>query len=424
MKEKFLHYVWQYKLLHQPKLYSAQNEKITIINCGVYNTNSGPDFLNAKIQIDNQLWYGNIEIHIKSSDWYTHKHETDSNYDAVILHVVWENDAEVFMKNNKPIPTLELNDKVDGNILKNYQSLVYQNSNWIPCGKQISKVNSFTLENWLERLFFERLEQKSKFILELLSETNNDYEAVLFQMLAKNFGLKVNSEAFLKLSKSFSFSVLRKVRHKEVEISALLFGQGGFLKDDVDIFFYKNLKNEYKYLKHKYLLKPLKKEYFQFFRMRPSNFPTIRIAQLSALYCKHQNLFAEVLKSENIEFLYDLFDIKVHPFWKSHYTFKKESKKSSKKLSKSFIDLVIINTIIPLKYVYFKSKGILKEEELLSLMKSLKPERNSIITNFENLKVKCDNSYASQSLLQLKNRYCDAKRCLECAIGDQLVKAQ
>ncbi len=423
MKEEFLHYLWQYKLLRHSELLSTQHEKIIIFNCGAYNKNSGPDFLNASIQIGNQLWYGNVEIHLKASDWYAHQHEKDLNYDAVILHVVLENDVAIFMKNNKPLPTLELKDKIEEKYIHNYLNLFNRNLNWIPCEKQITAIDSFVLENWLERLFFERLEHKSKFILKLLQQSNNDYEAVLFQMLAKNFGLKVNSESFLKLSKSFDFSIVRKVRHNQNELSALLFGQAGFLEENIDNTFHNELKKEYQYLKHKYQLRPLIKECFQFFRMRPSNFPTIRIAQFSALYVKHQNLFAEILKNVNVEVIYNMFDIKVDQFWTTHYTFEKESKRASKKLSKEFIDLVIINTIIPLKFVYFKSKGILKEEELLGLVKSLKPEKNSIISKFDKLKIESKDSFKTQSLLQLKNVYCDTKRCLECAIGDKLIKA-
>ena len=201
MKEKFLHYLWRYKLLLHSKLESSQKEKISIINSGVYNSNSGPDFLNAQIEIDSQLWIGNIEIHVKASDWYLHHHENDTNYDAVILHVVWENDADVYMKNNQPIPTLELKNKIDSDLLNNYRELNANNLNWIACENQIGQIDSFVLDNWLERLFFERLEEKSTFVLQLLEDSNNDYEAVLFQMLAKNFGLKVNGEAFLRLSK-------------------------------------------------------------------------------------------------------------------------------------------------------------------------------------------------------------------------------
>lgn len=423
MKEKFLHYLWKNKLLLHDKLFTTQNEKVTIVNCGQSNDNSGPDFLNASLQIDQQLWYGNVEIHQKTSDWYAHEHETDTNYDAVILHVVYEDDVELFMKNNKIIPTLELKGKIDEKLFQNYSSLISKKINWIACGNQISTIDSFIMNNWLERLFFERLEKKSESILILLKNVNNDYEAVLFQMLAKNFGLKVNGEAFLNLSTSFDFSVLRKVWFDEFQLAALLFGQAGFLEEESEVSYFNELRNEYHYLKHKYSLNPIDKKYFQFFRIRPNNFPTIRIAQLIALYVKCHNLFSRLMEIKKPEEVYELLDVEVNIFWKTHYTFEKESKKSSKKLSKSFIDLLIINTIIPLKFVYCKSKNSLNENEILEMLESLHPEKNSIISNFEKLKVTIENSFKTQALLELYKGYCSKKRCLDCAIGNQLLKS-
>ena len=415
--------MWKNKLLLHDKLFTTQNEKVTIVNCGQSNDNSGPDFLNASLQIDQQLWYGNVEIHQKTSDWYAHEHETDTNYDAVILHVVYEDDVEVFMKNNKIIPTLELKGRIDEKLFQNYSSLISKKINWIACGNQISTIDSFIVNNWLERLFFERLEKKSESILILLKNVNNDYEAVLFQMLAKNFGLKVNGEAFLNLSTSFDFSVLRKVWFDELQLAALLFGQAGFLEEESEVSYFNELRNEYHYLKHKYSLNPIDKKYFQFFRIRPNNFPTIRIAQLIALYVKCHNLFSRLMEIKKPEEVYELLDVEVNIFWKTHYTFKKESKKSSKKLSKSFINLLIINTIIPLKFVYCKSKNSLNENEILEMLESIHPEKNSIISNFEKLKVTIENSFKTQALLELYKGYCSKKRCLDCVIGNQLLKS-
>lgn len=422
MKEKFIHYLWQYKLLDLDNLVSTAGENIIIVNSGTYNTNAGPDFLNASVQINNQLWYGNIEIHLKSSDWYAHHHEKDVNYDAVILHVVYENDVEIFMSNNKTLPTLELKRKIDKRLLQNYQKLFSKELRWISCEKQIKDVDTFIINNWLERLFFERLEEKSKQIQELLTKTNHDYEAVLFQLLAKNFGLKVNNEAFLKLGQSFDFSILRKVRFKEEVLQALLFGQGGFLEENIENEYYEELQREYQFLQHKYDLQPLANRNFQFFRMRPHNFPTIRIAQLGALYHKHQNLFSKVLNIEQLEVFYKLFEVKLPSFWKNHYTFAKESNNNSKRLTRSFIDLIIINTIIPLKFLYFKNRGTFRDESFLNLMKEIIPEKNSIISKFIEKGITVNSAYHTQALLQLKNMYCNKKRCLDCAIGTHLIK--
>lgn len=422
MKEEFLHFLWQYKLFNKASLTSVKGGIIEVLDSGSYNTNSGPDFLNSKLKIDDQLWVGNVEIHIKSSDWYVHHHEKDKNYDAVILHVVWEHDTNVFMKNNHPLPTVELERFVQEDVLENYQKLFSKEQRWIPCEKQIEEVDSFLLNNWLERLYFERLENKSILIKELLLQSNNDYEAVLFQLLVKNFGLKVNGEAFLELAKSVEFSVLRKVRFNEEQLSALLFGQASFLENKIEDGYYLELQKEYKYLQHKYQLKPLAKQRFQFFRMRPNNFPTIRIAQLVALYFKHQHLFSQTLEATHLKDFYMLFSVEVNDFWKTHYTFEAASKKSPKKLTKSFIDLLIINTIVPLRFVYEQERGVVNEEKLLQLIQQLRPEKNSIINKFSELKIEAKNAFETQALLELKNNYCTKKRCLQCAIGNSLLK--
>ncbi|MHB0754095.1 DUF2851 family protein [Polaribacter sp. M15] len=422
MNEDFLYYVWQYKLFAKASLHTIDNKTIHIRKSGLQNAYSGPDFLNAQIEIDNQLWVGNVEMHLKSSDWYAHKHEEDTNYETVILHVVWEHDTPIFMKNNQPLPTLELKHFVDKNLLNNYNSLVYVPKSWIPCENQIFSVDAFLIANWLERLYFERLEQKSTFIKELLVTSHYDFEAVLFKLLAKNFGLKINGNAFLQLANSIDFSVIRKVRFHENELMALLFGQAGFLQDVEEAVYHQKLKEKYQYLQHKYQLKPISKNMFQFFRMRPNNFPTIRMAQLVSLYVMHQNLFSKLMNTSKKEDFYELFAIKMNDFWQTHYTFGKASKKSPKKLTKSFIDLLLINTIIPLKFVYLQHRNALNQEVFLALIQQIQPEKNSIITKFSELNINAKNAMDSQALLELKNSYCNSKRCLQCAIGNTLLR--
>jgi len=422
MNEEFLYYVWKYKIFTDINLQTSDTKEVSILKAGIHNKNSGPDFLNAQVKIDHQLWAGNVEMHVKSSDWYLHKHEEDANYDAVILHVVWEHDVAVFMKNNKPLPTLELKNFVSKELLENYNSLVYHQQKFIPCENQLTTIDEFLLNNWLERLYFERLEQKSTFIKELLLDTNADFEAVLFQLLAKNFGLKVNGEAFLQLATSMDFSVVRKERFDLEQLTALFFGQAGFLEEDLEEHYHQQLKEKYRYLKHKHKLNSISKNTFQFFRMRPQNFPTIRIAQLASLLYTHQNIFSKLMNINKKEDFYDLFSFEVDTFWKTHYTFESDSKKSPKKLTKSFVDLIIINTIIPLKFVYLQSRGAVDENEIMQLIKQVSSEKNSIISNFSALEIKAKNAMESQALLELKNNYCTKKRCLQCAIGNSLLK--
>lgn len=422
MREDFLQYVWQSKLIASKNIFSTDNEPVIIKNQGRHNFNSGPDFLNAKIKIGKQLWAGNVEIHVKSSDWYVHHHETDTNYDSVILHVVWENDAQIFRKDNSVIPTLVLKEYISSSVLHNFKQLFLRPQGWINCEKHISNTNKFLRDNWLERLFIERLEQKSVLILELLKASNNDWEAVLFTLLAKNFGLKVNGEAFLNLAKSIDFSIVRKIRHDQKDFEALLFGQAKILDDDIDDNYFLELKSIYEYQKIKFRLQSNHNKQIQFFRLRPNNFPTIRLAQLAALYHKHQNLFSKIIEINNADEMYELFAITTTSFWQTHYTFTSVSTvKRNRNLSKSFIDLVIINTIIPLQFIYQKYIGKLEAEKSIHFMSQIKPESNSIIDRFKSLKISSNNAYKTQALLQLKNEYCVKNRCLQCEIGNALL---
>jgi len=326
------------------------------------------------------------------------------------------------MKNNKPLPTLVLRNKIKDSVFKNYQVLL-ANKKKLACESQIGGISPFLLNNWLERMYLERLESKSVFIKQLLLETKNDYEAVLFMLLAKNFGLKVNGEAFLNLAKSVDFRVIKKESFREETLSALLFGQAGFLDEVVseENQYIKTLKKEYTHLKHKYSLQSIHKSQFQFFRMRPANFPTIRIAQLVALYVKNTQLFSKVIALNNLASFYKLFEIEVGLFWKNHYTFEKESKRSSKRLTKNFVNLLLINTVIPLKFVFFKEHKRV-EEDFFYLIKQIPSEKNTIISNFIKCNIKVESGFDSQALLQLHNNYCVLKKCLQCGVGNSLLR--
>ena len=421
MKEDFLHYLWKFKKFDTLNLKTFNGEEITIINVGQYLELAGPDFFNAQITIGNQKWAGNVEIHVKSSDWYVHHHERDEAYENVILHVVWEHDTEIFRKNNSEIPVLELKKYVDAATITNYQSLISPKS-WIFCEKQLKEINEFTINNWLERLFFERLERKAKPIFELLERTNQDWEAVLFCLLAKNFGLNTNGETFSEIAQSIPFSIIRKESFEVENLEALLFGNSGLLDSEKEDSYFKDLKFRYFYLLHKYQLEKKIIEPVQFFKHRPDNFPTIRLSQLANLYHGQQNLFSKINTSASVKGIYETFDISASDYWQNHYQFDKESPKKRKKLSKSFIDLIIINTIIPLQFAYAKSQGKEISEDLIQLLNEVASEKNAIMDKFSSFGIKSKNAFESQSLLQLKNEYCNKSRCLECAIGMELLK--
>ena len=422
MKEDFLHYVWHFKKFDFSNLTTFDGELLTITNSGNYLQKAGPDFFNAQIIIGNQKWAGNVEIHIKSSDWYLHHHEKDANYDSVILHVVWEHDTPIFRKDNSEIPVLELKKYVSKDILESYNALTSQKS-WIYCENQIASIDNFVLQNWQERLFFERLERKSLPIEKLLQETENDWEAVLFCMLSKNFGLNTNGETFLQLAKSIPFSVIRKESFEVENLESLFFGTADLFPMDVQDSYTKELKNRFEYMVQKYQLGKVIIAPIQFFKHRPDNFPTIRLAQLAMLYHKQQNLFSKINSIKKLESLYKLFDITISDYWQTHYQFDKESPKKKKHFSKSFIDLLVINTIIPLQFAYAKSQGKEVSETLVDLLRAIPAEKNIIIEKFSNFGLKSKNAYETQSLLQLKNDYCNHGKCLQCAIGIQLLKS-
>lgn len=421
MKEDFLHYVWQYKKFDFSNLKTCSGETLTIINVGQYLKNSGPDFFNAQIVIGDQKWAGNVEIHVKSSDWYLHNHENDENYNNVILHVVWENDVPVFGKSNSEIPVLCLKDFVSKELLNNYHYLTTEKK-WIFCENDFVTIDEFVFNNWLERVFFERLEKKSQLIENLLLQTNYDWEAVLFCMLAKNFGLNTNGETFLKIAQSIPFSVIRKESFEIENLEALFFGYSGLLNSDLEHKYPQNLLSRFNYLVQKHqLVVPIIPQ-LTFFKLRPENFPTIRLAQLAMLYNKQQNLFSKIMDCNSIDEIYKLLDADVSIYWQNHYHFEKANTTKKRKITKSFIDLIIINTIVPLQFAFAKYNGKDNDEIVLHLLRELKPEANNIIDKFQNIGIKSTDAFMTQSLIQLKTEYCNKHRCLSCSIGLELLK--
>jgi Protein of unknown function (DUF2851) len=421
MKEDFLHYVWQYKKFDFSNLKTTSQETLNIIKVGDYTQLSGPDFFNAHIEIDNQKWAGNIEIHIKSSDWYVHNHERDDNYNNVILHVVWENDTAVFRKDNSEIPVLELKDYVSKELVNQYQKLK-ANKSWIYCENDIKTIPEFVFKNWQERLFFERLERKSKPIEMLLQENQNDWEATFFCFLAKNFGLNTNGDFFLKIAQSIPFATIRKEAFEVENLEALFYGKSNLLQTEKEDVYFKDLKTRYDYLLHKYQLEDVNIGQVQFFKHRPDNFPTIRLSQLANLYHKHQNLFSKLIQAKSLKAIYDIFDVSASAYWQTHYQFDKSSPKKAKSLSKSFIDLLVINTIVPFKFAYDMSLGKEQAEENINFLEQISSEKNAIIDKFKSIEIISKNAFQSQTLLQLKNEYCNKSRCLQCAVGLELLK--
>lgn len=421
MREDFLYYIWKFKKFDTLNLKTTNGEELTIISIGHHSENAGPDFFNAQLIIGSQKWAGNVEIHVKSSDWYLHNHHEDLSYENVILHVVWQHDTEVFRVNNIEIPVLELKNYVNSELINHYEVLMARKT-WIFCEKELAKVNPFVLENFRERLFLERLEKKSQIVFDLLAKTQNDWEATLFCLLAKNFGLSINGDSFLNIALSIPFSVVRKESFESENLEALLFGQAGLLDSKREDVYFNDMKIRYLYLINKYQIE--KRDIFdvQFFKHRPDNFPTIRLSQLASLYHKQVNLFSKIITSTNIEMIYDFFEVATLPYWENHYVFDKESRRKKKVATKSFVNLLIINTLLPLRFAFAKSRDIENIEELISLLSKISPEKNAILEKFTLFSLPQKNAFESQALLELKKEYCDKSRCLQCAIGIELLQ--
>lgn len=420
MREDFLHYVWNYKQFDFSDLKTVCQKEISIIDSGKYLQSSGADFFNAQLMIDGLRWAGNVEIHLKSSDWYVHNHHTDSNYDNVILHVVWDYDVDVYRKNNTEIPVLQLKDYIKKDVNDSYMDLV-KNKSWIFCENQLPFVDKQLFSEWKNILFTERLLQKSLVIEELLKENQNDWEAVLFCMLFKNFGLNTNGNSFFEIAKSIPFPIVRKESFEVENLEALFFGKTNLLDQDFEDNYLKDLQNRWNYLKAKHRIESTFFERLEFFKHRPDNFPTVRLAQIAQLYHKNQYFFDSIIKADSVTEIYNIFDSETSDYWKTHYILDKESPEKRKPLSKNFIDLLIINTIVPFRFAYSRYQRKNSDAVLKDLMFSVKPEKNTIIERFDKLGIKSEKAFDSQALLHLKKQYCDFKRCLECKVGKSLL---
>lgn len=420
MNEEFLHYIWQFKI-YSINAQLADGTAFEVIHCGTKNTDAGPDFFNAKVKIADTLWAGNVEIHVNSSDWYKHNHHQDPKYDNTILHVVWNNDKNAVRHNGTAIPTFELQDYVEGKAVHAYNNLMNATT-WIPCEKNISEVNKTKIALWLERLCIERLEDKTDVFKDSLNQNNNDWNAVFYQMLAANMGMKVNRLAFEMLAKSLPYKYLLLHADQLFQLEALLFGQAGLLNEDLKDEYPKNLFKEYLFLQKKYSLKPIQSKLWRNMRLHPSNFPTIRIAQLAAIIFEAKANASIVLNATNTKDLFPIFSVSASEYWNTHYQFDKKSSFKEKKLGKFAIDLLIINFVAPFLMQYHKQKQNEDKFELpLKILNEIKSENNNIIRNWKSIGIKAQNAAQSQALIQLKNVYCNNKKCLSCAIGKEII---
>lgn len=417
MTERLLQYIWQFQYFNYSDLQTEEGELLQIIHPGTFNTNQGPDFSDAKIKINDTTWAGSIELHTKTSDWKNHKHSDDKNYKNVILHVVWQQDVNL----NLPCSTLVLEDKIPKLLLTKYDELM-QSGQFIPCEKHIYQVNSLSWQSWKERLLVERLEKRTQAILDHQKKNSNHWEETFWWLLAKNFGAKLNSTAFEKVAQSIPVNMLAKHKAQIHQVEALLFGQAALLEVDFTEDYPKLLQKEYQFLKKKYNLQKIEAAMI-FLRMRPSNFPTIRLAQLAMLVHNSLHLFSKIKESSDIKSIKQLLDVTANDYWHYHYVFDETTAFKKKKLGDEMISNILINTVVPVLFAYGHYHGENSyKDKALQWLEDIKAEKNSITKGFESLQVENKTAFDSQALIQLKNEYCNKKRCLDCSVGSKLIR--
>lgn len=419
MKESILHYVWQYKLFPQHHLKTIDGKNVEVIDVGRFNSDAGPDFFNAKIKIDETIWAGNVEFHQRSSDWKRHNHTDNKAYDNVILHIAEIVDAEILRTNGEKIPQMEL--KIPSEVEQKYNDLLTRKS-WIPCENKIAEVDSFKINAWKNSLLTERLQQKTETIFSLLQQNENHWEEAFYVSLSRSFGFGVNSQPFELLAKSLPQNILAKHKDNLLQLEALLFGQAGFLKEKTCDEYQLLLQKEYQFLQTKYALKSIESSQWKLLRLRPENFPHVRLAQFAKLTQNSSKLFSKILETENLNELRKFFECEVSEYWQKHYLFGKESTVSRKRMGKNSIDILLINTVIPFIFAYARKKNLDEiADKAINLLENIPSEKNSIIEKWKELGILSENAFDSQSLLQLKKNYCDEKKCLLCRIGHQIL---
>ena len=419
MNEKLLQYLWNFKIFNSFDFKDMEGNELEILDFGKWNFDSGPDFLFGKIKFKNLILAGNIELHVKSSDYIFHQHSGNPEFENLILHVVFNHDMEIEELNKKNIPTLELKNYIDQNLLWKYESLLNENQ-FIPCANlfEASKIPF----QFAEETLFKKLDEKSLEIEESLRINKNNYEAVLFQNLAYAFGLKVNSLIFRQIAECLDFTIVNKTRQNQTQLEALFFGICNWLENPKDEQT-KIWKREFDFLKMKYQIDDLR---FQpkFSKLRPPNFPTIRLSQLASLYHLNQNLFSKLIATKHIHEIYTIFSsVKASEYWNERFNFGKTSSiKGEKLLTKEFVELILMNAILPLKYAYHKNFDEDAADEILEFYRKITPEKNSIITSWNQLQMKTESALQSQAFLYHHKNFCLKKDCLNCGIGFQLLK--
>lgn len=421
MTEKLLQFIWQFQYFNKQSLTTAGGEALQILHAGELNTNQGPDFLQARIVINDTTWAGTVELHIKASDWYRHHHDNDDRYSKVILHVVWNNDVPVTDSIGEPVTTLELQSRVPNMLLMQYEKWM-QTDNQVPCKNNIAEVPFLTWQHWKSRLMIERLIGKCQLIEQHLIQTSNHWEEVFWRLLCRYIGGNINGVSFEQLAISLPLQILAKHKNQVNQLEALLIGQAGLLHKNFKEQYPQLLYREYQFLQKKYGLRVINLPP-SFLRMRPGNFPSVRLAQLAMLIHKSHHLFSQIREAKSVNELRSMFDVRANDYWHYHYRFDEETSYLEKHVGSQMTDTIIINAVVPVLFAYASHvNDNLMKEKSMAFLEEMKAEENSIVKIFKSLRVECNNAFDSQALLQLKKEYCDAKRCLECSAGNSILK--
>ena len=425
MTEAFLQYVWQHKLL-DGQLVTTDGHPVVVERAGELNRDAGPDFFDARLVIDGLRWAGNVEVHVKSSDWKAHGHSRDKAYNNVVLHVVYIHDTDIILENGKKVPTVAIADAIPEYVWDNYDSLMNPADNQaIPCASRLPEIPDFLFQMSQDRLMVERIERKSGDVQRILEESKGSWEQACYWLTAHYFGAKTNAFPFELLAKTTPMGVVAKIKDKPSRIEALYFGQAGLLETDFTDDYPKAMQQEYKYLCAAYGLKPIAGHLWKFFRLRPASFPTLRISQFSNLIYKSSNLFSKLLEAQSVKSLRILLDVDTSDYWRTHYTFDKETPIRPKSLGKSLVDTIIINAWIPLLFEYGVLHGEERyKEQAFALLQQLPPEKNHITRLWAEAGIVPKNAAESQAVIQRYNEYCSQKKCLDCQLAFRLIKTK
>lgn len=422
MREDFLHFLWRWRRFDARNLATTDGQALDILHPGEPNPHAGPDFFNARIRLGDTLWAGNVEIHLNASDWLAHRHDTDPAYDNVVLHVVLDEDQRLRRSGGELLPCLTLRERIPPQLLEKYFRLEHERA-WIPCEKTFGTVPEIVRLNWLDRLLVERLEEKTGAVAQVVEATGQHWEEAFYRLLARSFGLKVNMEPFEALARSLPLRLLAKHKDHLFQLEALLFGQAGFLDGPFDDEYPRALAKEYRFLQHKYDLQPLAAAQWKFFRLRPAGFPTVRLAQFAALIHRSAQLFSQLLETRDTAEAEQLFTAEVSDYWRAHLRFDKTAARQPKPLGREFVHLLLINTAAPFLFHYGRAKGQPGlQDRALRLLEALPPEANTVVDGWAKRGQRAANAAQTQALLHLKTHYCDAKRCLECAVGNAILR--